>query len=103
MPKDGEWKPDEWGFVWLDGDWKCQSEIEEYFKKRKEPIPIQYKYWESDWTKGPVGQEVLSTPELIPKSESEEEVEEEVAEEEEPCPSPPKPVKKKRGRPKKTK
>lgn len=91
MPKDGDWKTDEYGFVWLGGDWKCQPEIESYFKKRKEPIPVQYKYWETEWTKGPVGQEVLSVPTLIPKSESEEEEE------------PPKPEKKKRGRPKKTK
>jgi len=91
MPKDGDWKTDEYGFVWLGGDWRCKEEIESYFKKRKEPIPIQYKYWESEWTEGPAGQEVLSVPTLIPKSESEEE------------PEPSKPEKKKRGRPKKTK
>jgi hypothetical protein len=90
MPSDGEWKPDEYGFVWLDGDWKCQPEIESYFKKRREPIPVQYRYWESEWTGGPLGVEVLSVPTLVPKSESEEE-------------EPPKPEKKKRGRPKKVK
>lgn len=92
MPKDGDWKTDEYGFIWLGGDWKCKEEIESYFKKRGEPIPIQYKYWETEWNKGPAGKEILSTPELIL-------VEEEESEEGEP----PKPEKKKRGRPKKKK
>lgn len=93
MPSDGDWKPDEYGFVWLDGDWKCQPEIESYFKKRKEPIPIQYRYWESEWTGGPLGVEVLQVPVLVSVESSSEE---------EPSP-PPKPEKKKRGRPKKVK
>ena len=93
MPSDGDWKTDEYGFVWLAGDWKCQPEIESYFKKRKEPIPVQYKYWETEWTKGPVGKEVLAVPELVS-------VGSESSSEEEP---PPKPEKKKRGRPKKVK
>ncbi len=98
MPSDGEWKPDEYGFVWLAGDWRCQSEIESYFKKRKEPIPVQYRYWESEWTGGPLGVEVLQVPVLVSVESSSEQG----SSSEEPSP-PPKQEKKKRGRPKKTK
>ena len=96
MPKEGDWKTDEYGFVFCGGDWKCRSEIESWFKQKKEPIPIQFRYWESDWMDGPLGIEVLQTPVLV-------KVEDPVCsadESEEETPPPP-PEPKKRGRPKK--
>ena len=96
MPKEGDWKTDEYGFVWCGGDWKSRSEIEHWFKGKKEPIPIQFRYWESDWMDGPLGIEVLQTPVLV-------KVEDPVCsadESEEETPPPP-PEPKKRGRPKK--
>ena len=75
---------------------KCRSEIESWFKQKKEPIPIQFRYWESEWTGGPLGIEVLQTPVLV-------KVEDPVCsadESEEETPPPP-PEPKKRGRPKK--
>ena len=65
MPKEGDWKTDEYGFVFCGGDWKCRSEIESWFKQKKEPIPIQFRYWESEWTGGPLGVEVLQIPVLV--------------------------------------
>tara|TARA_R110000850_G_scaffold32649_4_gene89892 strand:+ start:241 stop:564 length:324 start_codon:yes stop_codon:yes gene_type:complete len=96
MPKEGDWKTDEYGFVFCGGDWKCRSEIESWFKQKKEPIPIQFRYWESEWTGGPLGIEVLQIPVLV-------KVEDPVCsadESEEETPPPP-PEPKKRGRPKK--
>tara|TARA_R110002096_G_scaffold68229_4_gene164887 strand:+ start:779 stop:1102 length:324 start_codon:yes stop_codon:yes gene_type:complete len=96
MPKEGDWKTDEYGFVFCGGDWKCRSEIESWFKQKKEPIPIQFRYWESEWTGGPLGIEVLQTPVLVKVEDPESE-----SEEEETPPPPPEPEPKKRGRPKK--
>jgi len=96
MPEDGEWKSDSYGFVWLNGDWKCKEEIEHYFNSRNQPIPIQYRYWESDWSKGPVGKERLKVELVLEEPERSEEEEEETES------SQPAPEKKKRGRPKKT-
>jgi len=63
--KEGTWKSDEYGFVWCGGSWKCRPEIEKFFKQKREPIPIQFRYWESEWTGGPLGVEVLEMPKLV--------------------------------------
>ena len=63
--KEGTWKSDEYGFVWCGGSWKCRPEIENFFKQKREPIPIQFRYWESEWTGGPLGVEVLEMPKLV--------------------------------------
>ena len=101
MPKEGEWKNDEYGFVWCGGDWKNQTEIESWFKQKKEPIPIQFRYWESEWTGGPLGVEVLQLPVLVKVEDSSSSEEQDSSVE---TPSPPPVVvekPKKRGRPKK--